>query len=254
MDMTLPPPVNRWLERLDAPAEPFTTAVIEGSARFRREGKGFWLPIEAVMWHELGRHHVVDLRVGIGPVTFVRGLDGYVDGSGFSRISHTLDIGPEVDQASLLFMWSEAILFPAAWADHEDVDWAPLDDDTAAVTFTAPDAPVPAEVAFDPDSGMPVRFSAARFKGVGAAKVEWIVDYGPWQPTEDGALLPSSATVTWADEPGPWFRMQLRRANPGADVSAALARGRRLQAEIAADPTRRAPGPTHRSSGPKRGA
>jgi hypothetical protein len=246
MSTSLPSPVERWLERLDAPATAFTTAVIEGSCRFRREGKGFWLPIEAVMWHELGRHHVVDLRVGIGPVTFVRGLDGYVDGSGFSRISHTLDIGPEIDQASLLFMWSEAILFPSAWADREDVDWAPLDDDSAAVTFTAPDAPVPAVVAFDRGSGMPARLSAERFKGVGAAKVGWVVDYGPWEPTEDGVPLPSSATVTWADEPGPWFRMQIRRANPGADVSAALARGRRLQAEVAADPTRRAPGPKRR--------
>lgn len=250
MSTTLPAPVERWLERLDTPAAPFATAVIEGSSRFRREGKGFWLPIEAVMWHELGRHHVVDLRVGIGPATFVRGLDGYVDGRGFSRISHTLDIGPEVDQASMLFMWSEAILFPACWVDREDVVWTPHDDHTAAVTFTTPDAAVPAVVAFDPDSAMPARFSAERFKGtgqtrngVGTAKVEWLVDYGAWQLTEDGVSLPSSATVTWADEPGPWFRMRIRRANPGVDVSGALERGRRLLAEVAADPTRRPPGP-----------
>jgi len=233
--------VQRWLERLgDASADPLATAVIEGSARFRRAGKGPWLPIEAVMWHELGRHHVVDLRVGVGPVTFVRGLDGYVDGSGFSRVGHTLDIGQEIDQASLLFMWSEAILFPGAWEGREDVEWAPLDDDSAAVIFPSPAGPVSAVMAFDPASALPVRFSADRFKGVGAARVEWIVDYGTWGPTDDGVLLPGSAAVTWADEPGPWFRMRLRRANPGADVSGALARGRRLQAEIAADPTRRA--------------
>jgi hypothetical protein len=246
----LPAPVQRWLDQLDAPVVPLATAAIEGSSRFRREGKGFWLPIDAVMWHELGRHHVVDLRIGVGPVAFVRGLDGYVDGSGFSRISHTLDIGPEVDQASLLFMWSEAILFPACWTEREDVVWAPLDDHTAAVTFTAPNAPLPAVVTFDRDSAMPARFSAQRFKGmgqarkgVGPAKIEWVVDYGPWQRTEDGVELPNSATVTWADEPGPWFRMQIRRANPGMDVSDALERGRRLQAEIAADPTRRPPDP-----------
>lgn len=244
MTTPLPAPVERWLERLgDKPADPIATAVIEGSARFRRAGKGFWLPIEAVMWHQLGRHHVVDLRVGVGPLTFVRGLDGYLDGSGFSRIGHTLDIGPEVDQASVLFMWSEAILFPHAWAGREEVDWAPLDDHRAAVTFSAPAGPVPAVMEFDPDSAMPARFSAERFKGVGAAKVGWSVDYRAWGPTEDGVLLPGSAAVTWADEPGPWFRMQIRRANPGADVSGALARGRRLQAEIAADPTRRSADP-----------
>jgi hypothetical protein len=238
--VTLPAAVERWLDRLDAPDQPFETAVIEGSARFRRDGKGFWLPIEAVMWHELGRHHVVDLRVGLGPLTFVRGLDGYIDGTGFSRISHTLEMGPEIDQASLLFMWSEVILFPSAWQNRDDVAWAAINDDTATLTLTEPVAPVTAQVSFDPGTGMPARLSAERFKGVGSRQVEWLVDYADWAPTEDGVTLPGTATVTWADEPGPWFRMHIKRANPGTDVSGALARGRRVLEEAAADPTRNA--------------
>jgi hypothetical protein len=235
--VTLPPPVQRWLERLGQPATSFETAVIEGRARFRRDGKGRWLPIEAVMWHELGRNHVVDLRVGLGPLTFVRGLDGCLDGVGFSRISHKLDMGHEIDQASLLFMWSEALLFPSAWLERDDVVWAPLEDDQAVVTFTTPDAPVVAQMRFDARTGMPSRFTADRFKGTGSHKREWIVDYADWRSTDDGVTLPATATVTWADEPGPWFKIDIRRANPGADVSAALARGRRLVAEAATDPT-----------------
>ncbi len=238
MSGELPAPVQRWLDRLEAPAESFTTAVIEGNARFRRDGKGWWLPIEAVMWHQLGRNHVVDLRVGLGPLTFIRGLDGYVDDVGFSRISHTLDMGREVDQASLLFMWSEAILFPSAWLEREDIEWTSLDDDLASVTFTATKAPVAAQIAFDPQTGMPSRFSADRFKGPGSARAEWIVDYSEWGTTEDGVTMPGNAVVSWGDEPGPWFKMRILRANPGADVSAAMDRGRRLLAEVAADPTR----------------
>ena len=237
--MTVPPPVARWLETMPHQPASMSTAVIEGKARFRRDGKGPWLPIEAVMWHELGRNHVVDLRVGLGPLTFVRGLDGYVDGSGFSRISHTLDVGPEIDQASLLFMWSEAILFPSAWSERDDIVWAPLDEHSAAVTFTQPSSPVVARLDFDPGTGRPARFAAERHKGIGRPTVEWLVDYSDWCPTADGVELPGLATVTWTDEPGPWFRMWLSRANPGADVSAALARGRALLAEVAADPTRR---------------
>lgn len=233
-----PAALERWLEAAGRPDEPLGTAVIEGKARFRREGKGFWLPIDAVMWHELGRHHVVDLRVGVGPLTVVRGLDGYVDGVGFSRIGHTLDVGPEIDQASLLFMWSEAVLVPAAWLGRDDVIWTAIDDDKAAVTFTGREASVPAQVTFGPDTGLPRRFAAERHKGVGKARVDWFVDYADWAWTVDGVLLPGSAEVTWADEPGPWFRMRIERANPGADVSAAMARGRQLLAEIAADPTR----------------
>ena len=75
MSEGLPGAVERWLEAMDGGVEPTRSAVIEGRARFRREGRGWWLPIEAVMWHELGRNHVVDLRIGLGPLTFVRGLD-----------------------------------------------------------------------------------------------------------------------------------------------------------------------------------
>ena len=76
MSDTLPSPVERWLETLEPPAEPFHSAVIEWRSRFRRDGKGPWLPIQAVMWHELGRNHVADLLVGLGPLTFVRGMYG----------------------------------------------------------------------------------------------------------------------------------------------------------------------------------
>ncbi len=236
--MSLPPPVQRWVDALGPSADPGATAVIEGRARFRRGGKGPWLPIEAVMWHELGHNHVVDLRIGLGPLTFIRGLDGYLDGTGFSRISHTLDVGPEIDQASLLFMWSEAILFPAAWMEREDVVWTPLTDDLVAVAFSQPALSDGARLAFDPGSGMPTHFITDRFKGVGGRRTEWRVDYEEWRPTKDGVLLPAAAVAVWGDEPGPWFRMEIERANPGADVSGAMARGRALLAEIADDPTR----------------
>ena len=152
-----PAPVQRWLERTPEGPDMDGTMIIEGRARFRRRGKGVWLPIEAMMWHRLGRDHVVDLRVGLGPLTFVRGLDGYVDGTGFSRISHTLDTGPEIDQAALLFMWSEAVLVPAAWRARDDLEWTAVDDETVDVRFPSPAGPVPARVSFDPGTGLTKR-------------------------------------------------------------------------------------------------
>ena len=241
MSAQLPPAVERWLEAMGVESGPMGSAVIEGRARFRRDGKGLWLPIEAVMWHGLGRQHVADLRVGLGPLTFVRGMDGYIDGTGFSRISHTLEMGPEIDQSAALFMWAEAILFPAAWRERDDLDWADIDEHTADVALPFGEARLPARLAFDPETGYPARFSAERYKGTGGRPVEWVVDYADWRATADGVTLPRLATVTWSDEPGPWFRMWIERANPDADVSAAVARGRSLLAEVAADPTRRSP-------------
>lgn len=233
-----PAPVERWLGAVGEATAPLRSAVIEGRARFRRDGKGRWWPIEAVMWHELGRNHVADLRMGAGPLTFVRGMDGYVDDTGFSRISHTLDVGPEIDQAAALFMWAQAILFPSAWQGRHDIVWSAVDDDTADVALPVPQGPVSARVAFDPTTGFPLRFSAERYKGVGSRPVEWTVAYEDWKPTTDGVILPGLATVTWSDEPGPWFRMWFARANPDAHVSSAMERGRALLAAVAADPTR----------------
>lgn len=232
-----PPPaaVLRWLDRVDVPTRASRTAVIEGSARFRRGGNGWWLPTEAVMWHELGRNHVVDRRMGLGPLTFARGLDGYVDEAGFSRISHTLDVGDEMDQAALLCMWSEALLLPAAWRDRDDVVWSAADGDSVVVTLTQPERPVVARLRFDPSTGLPTSFTAERYKGRGSRLVEWNVDYGDWRPTSDGVLLPSTLAATWADEPGPWFQMKIERANPDADVAAAIERGRDLLAGAADD-------------------
>ena len=241
MQDALPAPVERWLQSATTPTRTFSTAVIEGRARFRREGRGLWLPLEAEMWHELGRHHVADLCVGFGPLTFIRGMDGYVDDTGFSRISHTLEMGPEIDQSAALFMWSEAILFPAAWRERDDLDWAAIDEHTADMALPFGEARLPGRMEFDPETGFPARFSAERYKGTGGRPVEWVVDYAEWRATADAVVLPHLATVTWSDEPGPWFRMWIERANPDADVSAAVGRGRNLLTEVAADPTRRSP-------------
>ena len=238
MTDTLPGAIERWLEAASGSVEPARTAVIEGRARFRREGKGLWLPIEAVMWHELGRNHLADLRVGFGPLAFVRGMDGYVDGRGFSRISHTLDLGPEIDQSAALFMWAEAILFPTAWRERDDIDWAAIDDETADVALPLGDERMPARLTFEAATGFPAGFTAERYKGVGTQPVDWLVEYEDWRATSDGVMLPGLATVRWSDEPGPWFRMWIARANPDADVSRAIDRGRRLLAQVDADPTR----------------
>ena len=237
MSGVLPEPVARWLAATPT-SHASQTAALEGRARFRREGRGLWLPIEAVMWHELGRHHVADLRVGLGPLTVVRVMDGFVDDAGFSRVAHTLDLGPEVDPAAALFMWAAAILFPPAWETRDDVEWSSIDATTADLALPQGGERIPARMDFDPDSGYPSRFSAERHKGVGTRPVEWIVDYGDWKTTSDGVLLPGLATVTWSDEPGPWFRMWIERANPGCDVAGALSRGRALLEQAAADPTR----------------
>lgn len=239
MDGSYPIPVARWLEATSGHVEPQRTAVIEGRSRFRREGKGLWLPIEAVMWHELGAAHVADLRVGLGPLTVVRGMDAYVDGVGFSRISHTLETGPEIDQSAALFMWAEAILFPASWRERDDVSWEAVAEHRTEVSLPFAGERLTASLDFDASTGLPARFGADRYKGLGSRPVRWQVDYADWRLTTDDVLLPSLATVAWSDEPGPWFRMWIERANPDADVSDAMSRARAQLSAIQADPIRR---------------
>ena len=189
------------------------------------------------MWHELGRGHVADLRVRAW-APHVRARHG--------RLPRRHRLQPHQPHArhgpgdrpvvGALHVGRAAILFRAAWQGRDDMDWAAIDDDTSDVALPLGEARMPARVTFDPVNVLPLRFSAERYKGPGTRPVEWVVEYAGWKPTADGVLLPGVATVTWSDEPGPWFRMWIERANPGADVSSAMARGRTLLAQAAADP------------------
>jgi hypothetical protein len=111
----LPLPVVRWLEvAWPGGVDEVESLELSGPLRIRRGH--VWLPGDATMRFRLGVGYVSDLRIGLGPLTAIRGLDTYVDGTGMTRVGHRADLGHEIDQGAFLALWAQSVLFPGAWA------------------------------------------------------------------------------------------------------------------------------------------
>jgi Family of unknown function (DUF6544) len=226
----LPLPVIRWLEPAWRAGVGEVTAIrLGGTVRLRR-GR-LWMPGDTTMRFDLGERYVSDIRIGIGPITAVRGLDAYVDQTGISRVGGKVNVGPEIDQGAFIALWSQSILFPAAWTRLPGLRWGPLDDARAGVDLPFRRRIESATIHFDPDGEpWPVAFEADRYKVAGGPKVPWRVDYLDWRRGE-GVAVPTRVVVTWADEPGPWFDLRIRTVVTNEPVGGHVERARRAIAE-----------------------
>lgn len=226
----LPEAVARWLEVAwpDGPGGHETVALI-GRARIRRDGTGPRVPATFRMTHLLGRHHVAEIRVGIGPVTLARAFDAYVDGHGVAKVGTAIDCGPAYDQAAFVFLWAEAFAFPASWPHLPGLRWEPVNHHAAVLRLPFGDAAERALVRFDPETAMPSAFEASRHKGDGP-RVPWHVGFDEWG-VSNGLAIPRRGWVRWSDEPGPWFAFTVDEALPDAPVDDLLRRARDVLAD-----------------------
>lgn len=220
---TLPEPIRRFLETAYPDGPPSVeTVLIEGRGTLRRRPLPR-LPFSGRVSVVPGSARVMDLAVGLGRVTLLRGLDAYVDGRGFTRVGRRIDAGPELDQGAFHTLVIETITFPASWSSL-GLAWEPIDARTARVEAPLGDGVEAATVRFDPATSFPSAYETLRHKGRGP-KVEWHVGTTDWLPF-GSVWEPRGIAVRWLDEPDPWFRMRIERVEPGADVRDALARAR----------------------------
>ncbi len=226
----LPLPVTRWLEA----AWPYgvgrlRSIALSGPLRIRR--RRMWLPGDWNMHFALGEGYVSDLRVGLGPLTAVRGLDLFVDGTGMTRVGTETSMGPEIDQGAFIALWAESILFPSAWASLPGLRWTPVDDTRARVELPFLGGTETATLHFDPRvTSFPVAFEADRHKVPGGPKIGWRAHYEDWQ-WPDGLAMPTRMVVTWDDEPGPWLDMRVESMTLDEPMARHLERARVAIAE-----------------------
>jgi hypothetical protein len=235
--LDLPEPVARFrsLAKEDSPAA-VETVWIETAAWMRRPGMPR-MPLEIRMAHRLGREFVHDIRIGRGRLSFRFGLDAYVDGHGLMKVGPSVQTGVEFDQGALIAQWGEALGFPSAWENRDDVRWEAVDADTARLVVPGPEGDIPITVAFDRRTGFPVRCEAQRYKSKGP-KIGWTGHSSDWRRF-DGVLAPGRFTVQWADEPFPWIDIRTKSVTVNAPVDEAIARGRAaLMAATGVRPTR----------------
>ena len=140
------------------------------------------------------------------------------------KVGPSVLTGVEFDQGALIALWGEALGFPSAWEDREDVRWEAVDADTARLVVPGPEGDIAITVAFDRRTGLPVRCDALRYKSKGP-KIGWTAHSSDWRRF-DGVLAPRRFTVRWADEPFPWIDIRTKSVRVNAPVDEAIARGR----------------------------
>lgn len=229
----LPLPVVRWLEvAWPDGIELVETITIEGPVRMRR---GLLrLRGDTTMRFNLGIGYVNDIRIGVGRVTALRGLDALVDGTGVTIVGHEASTGHEIDQGTFLALWSQSLLFPTAWSRLPGLRMTPVNDSEVIVTLPFRGGVETALLRFDPDeSAFPVAFEADRYRDVGRPKVGWRAEYGDWHWRE-GLALPTRLRVQWADEVAPWFDMRVERIVPNDAIEEHEVRARRAIGEALA--------------------
>jgi hypothetical protein len=226
----LPLPIVRWLEvAWPDGVDPVETLTVAGPVRMLR-GR---LPLrgDTTMRFELGRGYVSDIRIGVGRMTAVRGLDALVDGTGITVVGHEASMGMEIDQGTFLALWSQSLLFPNAWRHLPGLRWTAVRDHEVIVTLPFGDGVETAVLRFEPErSPFPVSFEAERYREVGRPKVGWRADYGDWH-WRAGIAVPTRLRVQWADQPHPWFDMRVATLVPNEDLRPHQERAREVIAE-----------------------
>jgi len=193
----------------------FGTVAFRGTARMRPGGRGPWLPGTAATYHRLGLAFAGEFALAPFGRAIVRGTDGYLDGHGASTIAgRAVPVSPELDRSARMFMWMEAAFFPQTWT-VPGVRLEQVDDFTLRI-LVPPDA---AAITWrlDPDSGLPWRIEANRYREAGGPQIHQRIDLGGWRTFGDIRCW-SSARVTWADEARAWFDWRLEEVEQGAAV------------------------------------
>jgi hypothetical protein len=96
------------------------------------------------------------------------------------------------------------LLVPAVLAARPGTRWEPLDADSAMLRVPFGGGSDRLVVRFDPDTGMLNECRAMRYRTPGEPKVGWHIWYERWTHCPDGRY-PARISVRWADQPRPWF-------------------------------------------------
>jgi hypothetical protein len=221
----LPDPVTNWLgERYPDGVPAVDTVVLAGWAQARPGGRAT-VQAEARVALELGRQRVLDLRGGIGRLTFARIVDAYVDGRGVSGMGKRRAVGPTIDAAGAVAMFADSLIYPASWSRLDGLSWGAVDASCATVSATVGGHEVGATVSFDDEAGDPATLQCDRARDRDEPPVPWLVTWSNW--FVGGAVAaPGRTEVQWLDRDDPWLRLRVERVETDVDLHADLKVGR----------------------------
>jgi hypothetical protein len=202
----LPEPVVRYHRALgfDGWHVPAVDTFVLWGRAWMRPARLFRLPVRFWSAHRVGWNARQRLAVTWYGLPVLRAVDDYVDGHGRMRIGRRSVTGPEIDQGENLFLWAELLLVPAVLAARPGVRWQSVDADSALLRVPFGRDRDRLMVRFDPDTGWITECRALRYRTPGGPKVGWYVWFERWTH-RSGGWCPARISVRWADQPRPWF-------------------------------------------------
>lgn len=205
----LPAPVARYFQTIFGDEVPvLETAVITGRGTLRFMGITF--PARLRFTHDAGQgyRHYIEATVFGAPILKVN--ERYLDGQARMQLPvGIIENEPKIDMAANLGLWGESIWLPSIFITDSRVRWEAINETSARLIVPFETGEDSFTVFFDANTGLINYMEAMRYKDAAAeSKTLWQLDIRDWGSYQ-GILVPSRATVTWADEGTPWLVIEL---------------------------------------------
>jgi len=195
----LPIPVQRYFKYSLKENQPYVSYVRLQHGGYFKAGEK-WVSIK-------GEEYFTVKKPGFvwsGKVTFFSAKDVYIDGMGNLKVKLLSLIkivdakGKETDQGELLRWLGEATLFPTALLPSENLQWEPIDNNSAKVIFTDENLTIEGVFYFN-EEGQITQFKTKRYKD---NTLENFTGYCGDYRTVDGMKVPFYLEATWNLESG----------------------------------------------------
>ena len=218
----LPPPVRAFYEAIVGDQIPLIcSAVITGQGKLKLGKISFNGRLRFTHRAGYDYRHYIDLTWFGKP--FVKVNEHYREGKSYMELpSNTFEDIPELNSAANLAVWGEALWFPTIFVTDERVRWEAIDDQSARliVPYEHSDNEPEQEfiVTFDPKTHLIQRMETMRYREPNQPRIGWVLEALEWRKWQ-GMMIPSVASVTWADQDFAWLTVEVEDVVYNADVS-----------------------------------
>ncbi|MCF8239064.1 MAG: hypothetical protein K9I85_12960 [Saprospiraceae bacterium] len=215
---TLPPIVQKWLERSSMPEESLQYVRVHQEGTMRLSPDGRWMPFTAKqIITPRNPGFVWSTKTTLIPGVFFLGQDHYKQGKG-QMLIHVLGLipivnatGPEIDQGALLRYLGELVWLPNG-ALHPAIQWQEINKLTASATMDTGDISAAGTFTFSP-SGDFLSYSAKRYfdRPDGPTLEDWLIEADPLSIRKmQGCQIPTRFRVIWKLAEGDFHWLDLK--------------------------------------------
>lgn len=216
---TLPPVVQRWLERSGAVGKPVPQFVhLKQSGEMKTKPDGKWIPFTAEQdFNVTNPGFLWTTEIEVAPGLTLGGRDLYLNGHGHMLIKafYLFPVadatGPETDQGTMLRYLAEASWFPGA-ALSSYIRWDSIDDRSARAAMTYGGVTASGIFHFNA-AGDFAAFDAKRYytRKEGATLEDWHIEAKGWKTFGNGVRIAHQNEVSWklAEGDFTWLKLEI---------------------------------------------